>query len=79
MDTAALRRRFFVGKEGPAPLAQRGVWPYAVARAKGCVRFAQGAKALVGGLKFIVGASLYKTFTIALAGEGKTGKPPCGR
>ena len=50
MDIAALRRRFLY-VEGPAPPAQRGVWPCAVARPKGCVRFAQGAKALVGAFK----------------------------
>ena len=49
MDIAALRRRFLY-VEGPAPPAQRGVWPCAVAGARVVFAAAQGAKALVGAL-----------------------------
>ena len=57
--------------KGPAPPAQRGrmssIGPLALG-AKGCVRFAQGAKALVGAFKLLKAPVWIKPL-----------QPPCGR
>ncbi len=44
-------------------------------RANGCVAVAQGAKTVVGALLEIRGTIINKTFTTALAGDGKAAPP----
>ena len=65
---------FPVFPQGPAAARQRGIWPCANVRAKGCVAVAQGAKAVRPlGNK---GRHYDKTFTTALAGDENA--PPFG-
>ena len=51
---------FPVFPQEPAAARQRGIWPCANARAKGCVAVAQGAKAVVGALWEIRDAIMIK-------------------
>ena len=71
MGRSGSGRCFPVFPKGPAPAAQRGVWhPSGLSAlgAKGCVRSAQGAKAVVGRLLVYRRRQYYKTI-----------QPPCGR